>query len=398
MTARTAVRQSPATDGGALDLLLLLVVGTLLCGGLIMLTSASMAIAERNNGDPFFYLERQAFAALIGLAGAWVMLKVPTGIWERLGLLLVAVAFILLVAVLVPGLGQTVNGSTRWLRVAGVNLVQVSEPARLLLLMYLSGYAVRHRRELSERFVGFLKPMLLISAACVLLLMEPDFGSATVLLAITLAVLFVAGARLRDFALFCGGAALALIALALSSPYRLARITGFLDPWADPYDSGFQLTQSLIAIGTGEWFGAGLGGGVQKLFYLPEAHTDFVFAVIAEEFGLVGSILVITLFAVLVWRAMHIAGMAAERGRLYQANLAFGFAFWQAVQVFINLGVNMGILPTKGLTLPLVSYGRSSLVVTLIGIGLLLRIDHENRALAKSRAGSRRGPRRRTVR
>jgi cell division protein FtsW len=212
-----------------------------------------------------------------------------------------------------------------------------------------------------------------------MLLAQPDFGAALMLMVMTLAVLFVAGARLRHFVI-CGGAVLALGALvAVAAPYRVVRLTSFLDPWRDPYNTGFQLTQSLIAIGTGEWTGLGLGGSVQKLFYLPEAHTDFVFAVIAEEFGLVGSVAVIALFAVVAWRALLISRQAAAKERLYQASVAFGFAVWQAVQVFINIGVNMGVLPTKGLTLPLVSYGRSSIIVTLIGYGLLLRIDRENR-------------------
>ena len=396
MTARVSRSAVTVDETPDFDLVLLAVAGTLLLGGLVMLTSASVSIADRNTGDPFYYLEQQLVAAAVGLGFAYVMTRIPTAAWEKSGPLLLCLAFGLLIAVLVPGLGRTVNGSTRWLNIAGINIVQVSEPARLLMLLYISGYAVRHSRELQDRFLGFLKPMLLVGCVCGLLLMEPDFGAATVMLTITLAVLFVAGARLRDFLLFCAGTGGALVVLAITSPYRLARLTGFLNPWADPYDSGFQLTQSLIAIGTGEWTGVGLGGSVQKLFYLPEAHTDFVFAVIAEEFGFIGSVTLIALFTVLVWRALCIARDSAARGRLYQANLAFGFAIWQGIQVFINLGVNMGILPTKGLTLPLVSYGRSSLVITLIGLGLLLRIDLENRELARSGRQRKAGNRRRS--
>jgi cell division protein FtsW len=380
MTARAAARR-PGPVIPEFDSVLVVVIGILLCTGLVMLTSASISIAERNSGNPFFYLERQVFAVIIGLAGAAATLCIPTELWERFGLILVCLATAMLVALLVPGLGHTVNGSTRWLRIAGVNIVQVSEPARLLMLMYISGYAVRHAKELRERFVGFAKPMLLIAGICLLLLAQPDFGAAVLMLVIALSVLFVAGARWRDFFAFMVAALSLLAVLAISSPYRLARITTFLDPWADPYDSGFQLTQSLIAIGSGEWTGLGLGGSVQKLFYLPEAHTDFVFAVIAEEFGLLGSIVLIGLFSVLVCRVLGIARESAAAGRLYQANLAFGFAIWQGAQAFINIGVNLGILPTKGLTLPLISYGRSSLVVTLIGLGLMLRIDYENRQL-----------------
>lgn len=376
MSARTAVRLPHAP---ALDRFLLVVAGILLAGGLVMLTSASISVAERTHGDPFFYLEKQLVAVALGLIGLLIVIRIPTGIWERSGLLLAMLALTLLTVVLIPGFGHTVNGSTRWLNIGGVNLVQVSEPARLLMLLYMADYAVRRREELRGNFQGFLKPMLLVSLTCGLLLAEPDFGAAIVMLVITLAVLFVAGARWRHFLLFSLGMGAMLTMLTLSSSYRLARITAFLDPWSDPYDSGFQLTQSLIAIGTGEWVGLGLGESVQKLFYLPEAHTDFVFAVIAEEFGLLGSVVVIALFGALVWRALGIAKESAARERFFQAYVAFGFGVWQGFQALVNIGVNMGILPTKGLTLPLVSYGRSSLVITLIGLGLLLRIDLENR-------------------
>jgi cell division protein FtsW len=379
-----------------LDPKLLLLIGIILCAGLVMLTSASISLAERNTGNPLFYFERQLGAVFIGIIGGGVMLHIPSRFWERTGLALVVLAVTMLILVLLPGFGSTVKGSTRWLSIGGVNLMQASEPARLMLLMYLSGYAVRHRVELRESFVGFLKPMALVGGVCALLLAEPDFGASVVLLTMTLAVLFIAGARLRDFLIFSAAVLGALALLTVTSPYRWARIMAFLDPWADPFDSGFQLTQSLIAIGSGHWFGVGLGGSVQKLFYLPEAHTDFVFAVIAEEFGLAGSCVIIVLFGLLVWRALVVARESAIAGRLYQANLAFGFAIWQATQVFINIGVNMGILPTKGLTLPLISYGRSSLVVTLVGLGLLLRIDCENRQLAANggakRVASRKTP------
>ena len=390
MSARTTAKRTAVADTEQhLDMLLLVIIGALLCAGLVLLTSASISLAERNTGNPLFYFERQVVAAFAGLAGAAVMLRIPTSLWERLSLVLMCAAVGLLIVVLVPGLGHTVNGSTRWLSIGGVNVVQVSEPARLLMLMYLSGYAVRHAAELRSHFLGFLKPMILVAGVCGLLLAQPDFGAAVVMLMITLSVLFVAGARLRDFLVFSVGVLLAMALLALSSPYRMARITGFLDPWADPFDSGFQLTQSLIAIGSGGWIGVGLGASVQKLFYLPEAHTDFVFAVFAEEFGLLGSIILIGLFVALVWRAVEIARESAAIGRLYQANMAFGFAIWQGTQVFINVGVNMGMLPTKGLTLPLISYGRSSLVVTLIALGLLLRIDQENRQLASKARGNK---------
>lgn len=360
----------------AVDPVMLILSMLLLLGGMVVLASASISISDGATGDPFYYIERQAVAAVLGAAGAIVCLYVPLKTWRALGPLMLLVGLALLIVVLVPGVGHSVNGSTRWLRVGFINL-QVSEPARLCLLLYLAGYLVRRNRSLHEGFTGFLRPMLLLSLACALLLAEPDFGAAIVLLATALAMLFVAGARLRDFCLFFGVAVIAMAALAVTSPYRMKRLTGFLDPWADPFDSGFQLTQSLIAIGRGEWFGVGLGNGVQKLFYLPEAHTDFVFAVFAEEFGLVGATVLVALFLALVFRIFRLAMRAVRSERFFEAYLAVGLGTWLGLQAFINIGVNMGLLPTKGLTLPLVSYGRSSLIVTLVSIGLLLRIHHE---------------------
>ena len=385
MMQRLDIRQWPVPDR-----LLLVTIGVLLAIGLLMVTSASITLAERNFGNPLHYLERQLVAAAMGLAIAAGVLLLPTGRWLQAGPWLPWLAIGLLVLVLVPGLGHTVNGSTRWLRVGGVNLMQVSEPARLLLLAYVASYVVRHGAELRSSFAGFVRPLLPVTLACALMMMQPDFGATVLLACIVMAVLFTGGARFRELLLVGGGAAAGLALLAVASPYRLARLTGFMDPWADPFDSGFQLTQSLNAIGTGEWFGLGLGASVQKMFYLPEAHTDFVFAVIAEEFGLVGSVVILLLFAVLVWRALAIAQSAAERERVFQANLAFGLAVWLGVQVFINIGVNMGVLPTKGLTLPLLSYGRSSLLVTLAALALLLRIDLENRGLVSGEARRRR--------
>ena len=237
-------------------------------------------------------------------------------VWRNLGPLMLLLGLALLVVVLVPGIGYEVNGARRWVRVGIMNL-QVSEPARLCLLMYLAGYLVRRSKSLREEFMGFLRPMIVLTVACVLLLKEPDFGAAIVLLATALAMLFVAGARIRDFVVFFSAAVGAMVTLAITSPYRLKRLTGFLDPWSDPYDSGFQLTQSLIAIGRGEWFGVGLGDSVQKLFYLPEAHTDFVFAVFAEEFGLLGVVTLVALYGVLVWRIMSVSSRCAGAGALF---------------------------------------------------------------------------------
>jgi len=359
-----------------LDPVLLGISLTLLLGGIVILASASITIADTITGEPFFYVERQLLAAAIGVAAGLCCLFVPMQVWQSLGPLVLLVALALLSAVLVPGIGYEVNGATRWIRFGVMNL-QVSEPARLCMLIYIAGYTVRQQKALRESFVGFLRPMLVLSLCCALLLAEPDFGAAIVLLATVLVMLFVAGARTRDFIVFFSTALVAMVALAITSPYRMKRLTGFLDPWADPYNSGFQLTQSLIAIGRGEWFGVGLGDGVQKLFYLPEAHTDFVFAVYAEEFGLLGSLALIALFLALLWRVFRLAVRAANSERFFEAYLAVGLGTWLGLQAFINVGVNMGLLPTKGLTLPLISYGRSSLIVTIMAISLLLRIHHE---------------------
>ncbi|MGI9245369.1 MAG: putative lipid II flippase FtsW, partial [Steroidobacteraceae bacterium] len=284
-----------------------------------------------------------------------------------------------LVLVLVPGIGYTVNGARRWVRLGFMNF-QVSELARVMLLTYVASYAVRRADELRSSFAGFIKPVLVLGAAAVLLLCEPDFGAATVLFATGIAVLFIAGARLLYLAVPVVFGSTALALLALLSPYRLRRLTGFLDPWGDPFNSGFQLVQSLIAIGRGEWFGVGLGASVQKLFYLPEAHTDFVFAVLAEEFGFVGVATVIGLFGLLVGRALQISREAAAAGQAFQSYVAAAIGIWLGLQAFVNIGVNMGLLPTKGLTLPLLSYGGSSMLITLGWIGVLLRIHHDTQA------------------
>ncbi len=359
-----------------LDPVLLGLSLALLLGGLVILASASIAVADNAAGDPFYYVGRQAVAALIGTAAAFLCLFVPMRVWQGIGPLMLLLSFALLFVVLLPGLGHTVNGSTRWIRLGVFNL-QASEPARLCLMIYLAGYLVRQNKSLREQFSGFVRPMIVLAIASVLLLAEPDLGAAIVLVATAFAMMFVAGARLRDFFVFAGLAIIGAVLLAVSRQYRLERLTGFLDPWADPFDTGFQLTQSLIAIGRGEWFGVGLGDGVQKLFYLPDAHTDFVFAVFAEEFGLLGAFVLILLFAALLWRAFRLGIRAANADRFFEAYLAIGIATWLGLQAFINIGVNLGLLPTKGLTLPLVSYGRSSMIIAMISIGMLFRIHHE---------------------
>ncbi|HEY4127829.1 MAG TPA: putative lipid II flippase FtsW [Gammaproteobacteria bacterium] len=369
-------------DARGLDSSVLVLAGIILVIGLIMVASASISLADKTSGSPFYYLTRQLIFATAGTGAGVMMYLLPLAWWQRSGYLLLMLAFALLMMVLIPGIGRHINGSVRWV-VLGPFRLQVSEPARLLIFIYLAGYIVRRSDELSSGIKGFLKPMALIGFAGLFLLVEPDFGATLVLTCTALAMLFLGGARLKDFALCAGIAALAALGLVLASPYRLARLTGFLHPWADPFDTGFQLTNSLIAIGQGQWFGVGLGESVQKLFYLPEAHTDFVFAVTAEEFGLLGSALVIGLYLALTWRALLLARRAAKREQLFGAYLAFGIGIWIGLQAFINMGVNMGVLPTKGLTLPLMSYGGSSLIVSCAAIGLLMRVDRETRESGK---------------
>jgi cell division protein FtsW len=367
----------------AWDSLTLGLVAALLLVGLIMVTSASMAIAARDMGDPFYFLERQFIFTMAGVAVAWMMTRIPTELWDKYGLGLLLLGLLLLILVLIPGLGARVNGARRWLRIGVLNF-QVSELAKVLVLMWLCSYCVRKRAELESTLPGLLKPFGLLSVTAVLLLIEPDFGAATVLFATGFAVLFIAGARLRFVLLLVSTAVVAFALLALTSSYRLKRLLIFLHPFDDPFNGGFQLTQSLIAIGRGSWFGVGLGSSVQKLFYLPEAHTDFVFAVLAEELGLVGVTGVIGLFVALVWRAFHISRLAAQAGLRFQAYLAMAFGIWLGLQASVNIGVNMGVLPTKGLTLPLLSYGRSSLLVSLAWLGVLLRIYHEVKCTSRS--------------
>ena len=358
------------------DPVLLGIVLTIMLGGLVILASASTSISDSTGGHPFYYLQRQLVAVVIGLAAGGLCLFIPMEFWRRMGPVLLLAGLALLLVVLIPGIGREVNGARRWVSIGIMNL-QVSEPARVCFILYLAGYLVRHAKDVQARFVGFLRPMLVMTVAAVALLAEPDFGAATVLMCIAMTMLFVAGARIRDFLLFAAAGVVAFSILALTSPYRLARLKAFIDPWDDPFNTDFQLIQSLIAIGRGEWFGVGLGNSVQKLFYLPEAHTDFVFAVFAEEFGLFGSVMVVVVFAALVWRCFGIARRASEADRVFEAYVAIGIGTWIGVQAFINLGVNMGMLPTKGLTLPLVSYGRSSMIMAMVSIALLLRIHHE---------------------
>ena len=353
----------------------MLVFGIVLLG-LVMVTSASISMATKEGGDAFGYLLRQFTLVIAGSVFAALMFTIRTEWLEKMALPLLALAVVLLVLVLIPGIGHSVNGARRWIRLAGIS-IQVSEITRVIVLVFIASYAVRREEELRSSFMGLLKPLIILGGFFVLLLLEPDFGAATVLMVTAFGVLFIAGARLRDVAGLAVLGAAVLVFVAMSSDYRMRRLTAFRNPWLDPFDSGFQLTQSLIAIGRGGWTGVGLGESVQKLFYLPEAHTDFLFAVLAEELGLVGILVTLALFLALAWRALWISRLAHDSGLKFQSYLAAGFGIWVGLQAFINIGVNMGVLPTKGLTLPFMSYGRSSLIATLTWVGILLRVYHE---------------------
>ena len=364
------------------DYKLLMTAAIILCIGLVMVESASITTADRSLGSPFYYLKRQLLSALIGVVAIYTVTKVRLVYWEKSGMLLLGVSMVLLVLVLIPGIGKTVNGRTRWIPLGIFNL-QVSELVKLFLLVYTAGYLVRHGSEVRQSLWGFVKPMLLVSLACMLLLLEPDFGATVVIMLTVMGMMYLGGVRFPQFFALIVSFSTAAALIVISSPYRMQRLTAFVNPWADPFDSGFQLTQSLIAIGRGSWSGTGIGGSVQKLFYLPEAHTDFLFAVYAEETGFIGVCLLLALFTYLIMRAFINGREAEKQGNNFAAFTAYGIGIWLGLQTFINIGVNMGILPTKGLTLPLMSYGGSSLIVNCIAIGVLLRISIENNQYGK---------------
>jgi cell division protein FtsW len=359
-----------------IDSVLLITGLALLAIGLVMVTSASISIADRNLSSPFYYLQRQALFVGLGLMAAWLVYQVRLVYWEKSGMALLGFSLLLLVMVLLPGVGKEVNGSTRWISLGMFNL-QVSEAVKLMLILYVAGYLVRHGEEVRTSILGFIKPMLMVGLAALLLLLEPDFGATVVIIGTVLGMMYLGGVRFMQFVSFLGLFGAAALLLVVTSPYRMERLTSFMNPWADPFDSGFQLTQSLIAIGTGGWFGTGLGGSVQKLFYLPESHTDFLFAVLSEELGFIGVCTIIALYSMLFYRAIRIALLAEKCGNRFAAYLAYGIGIWLAMQAVINMGVNMGMLPTKGLTLPLMSYGGSSLIICCMAVGLLLRIHYE---------------------
>lgn len=353
------------------------VIGLLIIG-LMMVASSSVMVSTKYYHQPFHFLIRQACYLFVGFLTAIIVMRVDSSTWEKYSVPMLIVCLVLLVLVLIPGIGRVVNGSRRWVSIGPIS-IQVSELAKVTMILYLSGYLVRQQKNMRQSIAGFIKPMIILVIFAVLLLLEPDFGATVVIAGTVMSMLFLTGVKLRYYLGLMLVVAVSLAFLAVSSPYRMARLTAFLNPWADQFNSGYQLTQSLIAFGRGGWLGVGLGDGVQKLFYLPEAHTDFLFAVLAEELGLLGVLLVLILYSILVWRGFMIGFNAYSQGRLFAAFAAYGVTFWLGLQAAINMGVNSGLLPTKGLTLPLLSYGGASLVVNCMVIALLLRIDHENR-------------------
>ena len=373
---RGAVATSPVRQDGTL----LLAVGALLGLGVIMVASASMHLGVRD-GDSLRFVERHLFALALGGAGALLAYLTPVGWWERSSTWLYFLGLALLLLVFVPGLGRSANGAVRWVGVGPLSL-QTSEFMKLFIVLYMAGYVVRRQMEVALTVWGFIKPLILLLAACGLIMLQPDFGTTTVLLATAFGMLFLAGAPLWQFGLLLLMAAGALGSLVYFSPYRMARVTSFLNPWDQAQDAGYQLTQALIAFGRGEWFGVGLGNGIQKQFYLPEAHTDFLLAVVGEEFGLLGVLLVIALFGYLTWRAFDIGNRARLQGEGFSCYVAHGFGLMLGLQAFVNVGVNTGLLPTKGLPLPFMSYGSNALIVAVIAVAVLLRIDHELRRTA----------------
>ncbi len=353
----------------------LMLVGLLAMLGLVMVFSASISLSERIMNDATYFGRNQAVFLMLGIAAATVAWKVPLELWERAGPILLGVGFFLLLIVLIPGVGKNVNGAQRWISI-GIS-VQPSEIFKLAVVIYLAGYFVRRGDQIRTQVSAFLLPLGVVALAGFLLLQEPDFGATVVIASTVAAMMFIAGVKLRYFILVGVSCIPLVIALIFMSPYRRTRLFSFVNPWDDPFATDFQLTQALIAIGRGSWGGVGLGNSVQKMAYLPEPHTDFVFSVLAEEAGLIGVTIVIALFALIVSRCFRIARDAERVGHLFSAHLVTGIAFWFGFQAFINMGANMGVLPTKGITLPLFSYGGSSMIMVCAACGLVMRVSRE---------------------
>ena len=364
-----------------IDISLVFVMLGLLTFGWVMVTSASMLVALDDYNNPYFYSIRQGFFAIISIFLFLLALLIPTKNYEKNFSAFFFIMLIILVAVLVPGIGKSVNGARRWIPLIVIN-IQVAELAKLLAIIFFSGYISTNLKKMNEFKEGILTPIALLGCIAILLLMQPDFGSTVVISICVMGMLFVGGNKAQWYGLLLAAMAAMASILVIVSPYRMHRITGFLHPWENANGSGYQLVQALIGFGRGGWFGDGLGNGVQKQFFLPEAHTDFITSVIAEEIGIVGLMVLLCVYLFIVFKALNIAKLAFDLKRHYQAFLAYGIGFWMGFQVFVNVGVNTGLLPTKGLTLPFISYGGSSLLIMCYTIGILLRIDFENKLLS----------------
>jgi len=350
--------------------------------GLVMVASASIAKSYAYFHVDLYFFIKQLIFSILALAAVTFMIFIPTQIWQRLGQWWIVIALVLLILVLVPGVGRSVNGSQRWIHL-GPLVIQVSEAAKWCAVMYIGDYLVRHQHNITTSILSLVKPLAVLALMAGLLLLEPDFGATVVIFTTALGMMFIAGARLRWFVLFIVIGALAAGALIVISPYRMHRLVGFLHPWHDQLGAGYQLVQALIAIGRGGIFGVGLGDSLQKLFYLPEAHTDFILSIIAEELGLIGILCLLALFAILVWRGLKIACQAYHLQQFFDAYTGYGVTLWLGMQVIVSACVNLGLLPTKGLALPFISYGGSSLLIDCLAVGLLLRIDLQNRIATK---------------
>lgn len=376
---------------GRYDPVLLGTTLALIAIGVVMVASSSLGVAERLHVGPQYFLVRHLVFLAGGLLLALIASRVELRLLERQGQRLLLVSLVMLGAVLLPVIGWEVNGARRWVNL-GVSKFQVVEAVKVFLIVWLASYLVRHREQVQNTWWGLIKPMAIAGFTVMLLLLQPDFGSALLICAIVGGMVFLGGVRIMNLIAPALIVLPVMVLLAMSEPYRVRRLTSFLDPWADPYDKGFQLTQALIAIGRGEWFGVGLGSSIQKLSFLPEAHTDFIFAVIAEETGFFGVLVIIGLFALLVGRAFWLGLAAMEAKRPFAGYCAFGVALWIGLQAFVSIGVNLGLLPTKGLTLPLISSGGSSVLMTCVAVGLLLRVGYEvdrtQRQLARIREGA----------
>jgi cell division protein FtsW len=370
----------------------LLCIGLALVGlGVVMVASASMPYAMSNGAGPFYYVVRHVVFLALGAVLAVALMRTEMRRIEARSQILLLLCFLLLVAVFVPGLGRTVNGAKRWLNL-GVSNFQAVEAVKLMLIVWLSSYLVRHRDAIGDSWRALMKPLLVAGALVGLLLVQPDFGSAMLILAVTGGLVWLGGARIRNLAIPAVAGLALMSVIVMLEPYRVRRLVSFSNPWADALDSGYQLVQALIAIGRGEFSGVGLGGSILKLDYLPEAHTDFIFAVTAEEFGFVGVCVIVTLFALFTWRALRTGLRCMELRQPFNGYVAFGIGLWISLQAFVSMGVNLGILPTKGLTLPLISSGGSSVLMTCAAYGMLLRISAEldraeRRQAARTRGG-----------